>query len=155
MTLLLASLFMVAQVDVPMPAGDTIVKGVEVSLLGLLLWNQIDQMLNRRKLLKLSQPIEIKSAQTVVTTDLLRDHLEGYATEDDLHAMERLLGAKIDSSFDRLDSKRSTDVASLHEKLNDAKNDLSGVKKEAEMHTQQLTAQDQKLTAILQRLPRS
>ena len=84
-------------------------------------------------------------------------HLELAAEERRVEAAEQssALIRELQALGEKLDNKRSASVGNLHEQLKGAELKLERVSKEAEVHTQQLVAVDQKLTNILQRLPRS
>lgn len=99
------------------------VVGTVGGLLGL--WSLFGQHIRREAGVKDSrsttiegQPITVRGELRMVAHHELEERLEGYVTNDDLHAAELRLTEKQETNFRELDKKRSASIGNVHEHLN-------------------------------------
>ena len=102
----------------------------------------------------LPQPFTVQAAVQFVDHKDLDRRLGGYVTIETLNDVERRLEQHAEENFRNLDSKRSGDVKDIHGHLSATVKEVAGIKAVADMHTQTLSSMDQKITMILQRLPK-
>jgi hypothetical protein len=100
---------------------------------------------------EVSGHITTRPAPDQVTVQHMNFVLGDYATKEQLADIEDQLGNKIDQKFSMLDSKRSADVAGLHEKVNQTQQAVAALKDRTEMQTALLSNMDAKLTNLMGR----
>jgi hypothetical protein len=116
----------------------------------------------RREEVEVSGHITTRQQAEIVTVDKLTSLLAGYAASEKVHQireemetkindMEDQLGNKIDQRFNAFDTKRSSDIAALHEKVNVANQSIERLKERTETQTAVLDRMDQKLTNLISR----